>query len=83
MLTACRMAPVVKKSINSSAASRATLAWASSVLGAEMRSAHDAGHAEQRAVGAGLGLVDVHAAEMSALQPFHQGRPVVDAAARS
>ena len=32
MLTDCLIAPVVKKSISSSAASTATLVWASSVL---------------------------------------------------
>ena len=50
---------------------------------AEVRRAEDAGHAEQRAVGAGLGRehVERDAAELAALQPFDQRRFVVDAAA--
>ena len=50
---------------------------------AKVRRADDARHAEQRAVGAGLGGEDVerHAAELAGFQPFDQRRFVVDAAA--
>ena len=75
MLTDCLMAPVVKKSISSSAASTATLVCGLFGAGPQVRRAKHVGHAEQRAVRARLGRIDVqgHAAEMAAAEPFDQG----------
>ena len=51
--------------------------------GAEVRRAEDVGHAEERAVGAGLFDEDVEgdAADLAALESFDEGFFVVDAAA--